>query len=73
VETEAKETIELPPSNVLKYYLEDGSWFCVRPSGTEPKAKFYFGVKGTSLEDSQRKIKVLENSVMESVNELVMV
>jgi phosphoglucomutase len=73
VGTKAKEAIKLPPSNVLKYHLEDGSWFCVRPSGTEPKAKFYFGVKGISLEDSQRKIKMLENSVMENVNGLVTV
>ena len=41
----------LPSSNVLYYDLEDGAWICVRPSGTEPKIKFYFGVKGTSLED----------------------
>ncbi|MCY8264856.1 phospho-sugar mutase, partial [Bacillus haynesii] len=40
------ETIDLPKSNVLKYFLEDGSWFCLRPSGTEPKVKFYFAVKG---------------------------
>lgn len=40
-----KEEIHLPKSNVLKYQLEDGSWFCLRPSGTEPKIKFYFGVK----------------------------
>ncbi|WP_242266586.1 phospho-sugar mutase, partial [Bacillus cereus group sp. BfR-BA-01327] len=39
-----KEEIHLPKSNVLKYQLEDGSWFCLRPSGTEPKIKFYFGV-----------------------------
>jgi phosphoglucomutase len=73
VETKVKDKIELPSSNVLKYYLEDGSWFCVRPSGTEPKAKFYFGVKGTSLEDSQNKLEKLENSVMERVRELVSV
>lgn len=41
--TESKEeAIDLPKSNVLKYFLEDGSWFCLRPSGTEPKVKFYF-------------------------------
>ena len=43
----------LPSSNVLYYDLEDGAWICVRPSGTEPKIKFYFGVKGTSLKDAE--------------------
>jgi phosphoglucomutase len=46
--------IELPKSNVLKYHLADGSWFCLRPSGTEPKAKFYFGVKAETLEEKSR-------------------
>ena len=45
----------LPSSNVLYYDLEDGAWICVRPSGTEPKIKFYFGVKGTSLKDAEEK------------------
>ena len=43
----------LPASNVLYYDLEDDAWLCVRPSGTEPKIKFYYGVKGTSLENAQ--------------------
>lgn len=47
-----RETIDLPKSNVLKYFLEDGSWFCLRPSGTEPKVKFYFAVKGRTNEES---------------------
>ena len=45
----------LPKSNVLYYDLEDGAWLCVRPSGTEPKIKLYYGVKGTSLEDAEAK------------------
>ncbi|RHQ13696.1 phospho-sugar mutase [Lachnospiraceae bacterium AM48-27BH] len=45
----------LPASNVLYYDLNDGAWVCVRPSGTEPKIKFYYGVKGTSLEDADKK------------------
>ena len=45
----------LPSSNVLYYDLEDDAWLCVRPSGTEPKIKFYYGVKGTSLEDADKK------------------
>lgn len=61
--------IELPKSNVLKYHLADGSWFCLRPSGTEPKAKFYFGVKADTLKDSLCKLEGLKQSVMSKVNE----
>ena len=53
----------LPKSNVLYYDLTNDSWFCVRPSGTEPKIKFYMGVKGTSLEDADKKLEQLENAV----------
>lgn len=63
------ETIELPKSNVLKYKLEDGSWFCLRPSGTEPKVKFYFGVNSESLDNSVEKLDLLRKSVMAKVNE----
>lgn len=63
------ESILLPKSNVLKYYLEDGSWVCLRPSGTEPKVKFYFGVKGTSLADSKQKLEQVSAAFMEKVND----
>ncbi|MFX3622965.1 MAG: phospho-sugar mutase [Ectobacillus sp.] len=66
-----RETIELPKSNVLKYHLEDGSWVCLRPSGTEPKVKFYFGVKGTSLEDSEAKLHEIAAAFMARVNEVL--
>lgn len=66
-----EETIHLPASNVLKYFLEDGSWFCLRPSGTEPKVKFYIAVKGTSLTDSEEKLKHLSEEVMKVVYEIV--
>ncbi|MQR87693.1 phospho-sugar mutase [Bacillus megaterium] len=65
------EAIQLPKSNVLKYHLEDGSWFTIRPSGTEPKAKFYFGVKKDSLNESEKSLRILEEKVMESVNNLL--
>lgn len=55
----------LPSSNVLYYELSNNAWCCVRPSGTEPKIKFYFGVKGTSLEDSQAKLDALSKAVGE--------
>ncbi|KEZ48821.1 phospho-sugar mutase [Metabacillus indicus] len=66
-----KETINLPKSDVLKYYLEDESWFTLRPSGTEPKAKFYFGVKGDSLEKSQESLKAIQDALMERVHSIV--
>ncbi|WP_066327144.1 phospho-sugar mutase [Anoxybacteroides amylolyticum] len=62
--TNEKTTITLPTSNVLKYLLEDGSWFCLRPSGTEPKAKVYFGVKGRSLAESEQLLEQLTTDVM---------
>ena len=55
----------LPTSNVLYYKLNDGAWCCVRPSGTEPKIKFYIGVKGNSLEDSDKKLKDLSAAMKE--------
>ncbi|MCC8304387.1 phospho-sugar mutase [Bacillus sp. ICE1] len=66
-----EEDIDLPKSNVLKYFLEDGSWFCLRPSGTEPKVKFYFAVKGTSLQDSEQRLAALSEAVMKTVDGIV--
>ncbi|RDY86773.1 phospho-sugar mutase [Bacillus amyloliquefaciens] len=66
-----EEDIDLPKSNVLKYFLEDGSWFCLRPSGTEPKVKFYFAVKGTSLQDSEQRLAALSDAVMKTVDSIV--
>ncbi len=63
--------IDLPKSNVIKYYLEDGSWFCLRPSGTEPKAKFYFSVTSSSLEESQGKLAQLRAGVMDKVQAVI--
>ena len=61
----------LPASNVLYYELEDDAWVCVRPSGTEPKVKFYLGVKGTSLEDADAKSKALSESVHAMINKML--
>lgn len=57
----------LPSSNVLYYELTDDAWVCVRPSGTEPKVKFYFGIKGSSLADADAKAEAMK----EAVNALV--
>lgn len=61
--------INLPKSNVLKFILDNGSWFVVRPSGTEPKMKIYLAIKGTGLEDSAEKIASFKEGVMTIVNE----
>lgn len=53
----------LPLSNVLHYTLEDGTWICARPSGTEPKLKFYYGVKAESIEAAEAKVKALDADV----------
>lgn len=54
----------LPESNVLYYELENNAWCCVRPSGTEPKIKYYFGVKGASLEDAAMKLEALKQDML---------
>ena len=61
----------LPASNVLYYELEDDAWACVRPSGTEPKVKFYLGIKGTSLEDADAKSKALSEAVHAMIGKML--
>ncbi|GAB1800844.1 phospho-sugar mutase [Priestia megaterium] len=67
------ESMPFPVSNVLKYHFEDGTWFTIRPSGTEPKAKFYFGVKKDSLNQSEKQLREIEQLVMERVNKSIAV
>ncbi len=67
----AKEEIVLPKSNVIKYKLENGTWFCLRPSGTEPKMKLYFGVKEDSLEASKQQLTEVKNEVLELVDQIL--
>lgn len=69
VETDETNEIQLPKSNVLKYKLSDGSWFCVRPSGTEPKVKFYFGVNADTNEKANEALTSLKQAVMDLVHE----
>ena len=59
---------DLPTSNVLYYDLNDNSWCCVRPSGTEPKIKFYMGVKGKSMEEAEQKLEELTEAMKEYSN-----
>ena len=59
----SKSSTDLPKSNVLYFKLQDDGWCCVRPSGTEPKIKFYIGVKGISLEDAELKLSELSEAM----------
>mgnify|MGYP004519134905 CR=1 FL=1 len=61
----------LPNSNVLYYDMPDGTWLCVRPSGTEPKVKFYYGVKGTSLEDADKKSEEMGEAVLQMIDKML--
>ena len=70
VATGAVKPTGLPNSNVLYYELTDDAWVCVRPSGTEPKVKFYYGVKGTSLEDADKKSETMGKAVLDIVDSM---
>ena len=70
VATGAVKPTGLPNSNVLYYELTDDAWVCVRPSGTEPKVKFYYGVKGTSLADADKKSEIMGKAVLDMVDSM---
>ncbi len=67
MESGEKTQTGLPKSNVLYFELENDSWCCARPSGTEPKIKFYMGIKGDSLEDADKKLSELKEAVIAAV------
>ena len=71
LETGEVTPIGLPNSNVLYYELTNDAWVCVRPSGTEPKVKFYYGVKGTSLADADEKSAVMGKAVLDMVDSMM--
>ena len=68
--TGATSSTGLPNSNVLYYELTDDAWLCVRPSGTEPKIKFYYGIKGTSLSDADEKSAKLGQEVLAMIDQM---
>ncbi len=70
-ETGENKALDLPVSNVLYYELEDGSWFCIRPSGTEPKIKIYYGVSESSLEKAQQKLEHIKEMVILVIKKLL--
>ena len=61
----------LPKSNVLYFTLADDTWFCVRPSGTEPKIKIYFGTKADTVENAEKKIATAQDGIMKVVNSVL--
>ncbi len=69
--TKAVTPTGLPSSNVLYYDLNDDAWLCVRPSGTEPKIKFYYGIKGASLADADAKSEALGKAVLDMINAML--
>ncbi len=66
-----KEVLDLPESNVLYYELADGSWFCIRPSGTEPKIKIYCGVSEASQQKAQQKLDKIRESIIGEIKKLL--
>ncbi|AYC30202.1 phospho-sugar mutase [Paenisporosarcina cavernae] len=66
----AAEVLTLPKSNVIKYFLQDGSWICVRPSGTEPKVKYYVGVFSDTAQESKDKMERLSSEVLAKMSAL---
>ncbi len=71
IATGAVRPTALPSSNVLYYELTDDAWVCVRPSGTEPKVKFYFGIKGSSLADADAKAEAMKAAVNAVVEKML--
>ncbi|MFL2132958.1 phospho-sugar mutase [Desemzia sp. FAM 24101] len=69
MEDGSNETIEMPPADVLKYTMEDGSWIAIRPSGTEPKIKFYIGAKADSNAQAAEKVAGFEKAINELVED----
>jgi phosphoglucomutase len=65
---EGAEDITLPKSNVIKAYLEDKTWFCIRPSGTEPKIKIYFSVRGNSKKEAKESLDQMVKEIKDKVD-----
>lgn len=66
-----KEPLTLPKSEVLKFMLEDGSWFCLRPSGTEPKAKIYISACGKTAQEAKEKAQKINVAISATVNKII--
>lgn len=71
ISTGKSEKLQLPPSDVLYFELENDAWCCVRPSGTEPKIKMYFGVQGKDAVDAETKLQQLKNDFVSAVKDVM--
>lgn len=71
ISTGKSEKLQLPPSDVLYFELENCAWCCVRPSGTEPKIKMYFGVQGKDAVDAETKLQQLKNDFVSAVKDVM--
>lgn len=71
VKTGIQHSLDLPIANVLKFKLADGTWFAIRPSGTEPKIKFYFGVKADTQAESDERLLAIKTDVMAIVEKVI--
>jgi phosphoglucomutase len=71
IENGTAEPMELPKSNVLYYETKEGFWFCIRPSGTEPKIKIYYGVSGASPVMSEEALNNLKKQVLSKIRPLL--
>lgn len=69
--TGASSVLDLPQSNVLYYEMQGGSWFCIRPSGTEPKIKIYYGNSSSTREKADMGLNVLKDSVLGVISKLL--
>src|SRR5699024_2668698 len=65
------ESIELPQENVVKFILDNDSWVCLRPSGTEPKLKCYYGVRGHAYNESKQQLSRLQETMEEMINHII--
>ncbi len=68
---QTKEMIDLPKENMMKFLLEDNCWVCLRPSGTEPKIKYYYGVRGKTAKESEEKLALLKKAMDEIIQQII--
>ena len=64
IKTEMVSKVDIEPTNAIKFLFEDESWYALRPSGTEPKLKIYFGIKAKSQEEADQKLALFKQTVL---------
>jgi len=69
--TKKKEIIDIPQSDVLKCVFSDGSWYAIRPSGTEPKIKIYMSLVGKTKKEAQDKLKIVKSVIFEKIDSII--